>query len=55
MNKSKIKKIIEKNNGIVTASEIAENSIDSWYLIDMVRNGKLERGTNSLSLMTSYR
>lgn len=27
MNKSKIKKIIEKNNGIVTASEVAENSI----------------------------
>lgn len=54
MNKSKIVEIIEKNNGIVTASEVAENSIDSWYLTDMVRNGKLERVTRGVYFDPSY-
>lgn len=54
MNKSKIKRIIEENNGIVTASEVAENDIDSWYLTDMVRKGKLERITRGVYFDSSY-
>ena len=38
-----IYKICDENNGIVTASMVAENDIDSWYLSDMVEKGKLIR------------
>ena len=38
-----IYKICDENNGIVTASMVAENNIDSWYLSDMVEKGKLMR------------
>ena len=54
MNKNKINNIIKKNNGIITASEVAENSIDSWYLTDMVRNGELERVTRGVYIDSSY-
>ena len=43
MNTDNIKKIIEKNNGIITATEADKYGIDSWYLTDMVRKGELER------------
>ena len=43
MNTDNIKKIIEKNNGIITAKEADKYGIDSWYLTDMVRKGDLER------------
>lgn len=36
MNTDNIKKIIEKNNGIITAKEVNKYSINSWYLTDMV-------------------
>jgi len=43
MNTDSIKKIIEKNNGIITAREVSKHKIDSWYLTDMVRKGQIER------------
>ncbi|MDK6863312.1 MULTISPECIES: type IV toxin-antitoxin system AbiEi family antitoxin domain-containing protein [Nosocomiicoccus] len=54
MNKKKINNIIKKNNGIITASEATEKSIDSWYLTDMVRNGELERVARGVYLHPSY-
>ena len=54
MNKNKIYNIIKKNNGIITASEVAEESIDSWYITDMVRNGELERVTRGVYFDPSY-
>jgi len=42
MNTGNIKKIIEKNNGIITAMEADKYGVDSWYLTDMVRKGELE-------------
>ena len=54
MNKNKINNIIKKNNGIITASEVAEESIDSWYLTDMVRNGELERVARGVYFDPSY-
>lgn len=43
MNKTKINNIIKKNNGIITASEVADENIDSWYLTDMVRKRKRQK------------
>ncbi len=43
MNTDNIKKIIEKNNGIITAKEVDKYGVDSWYFTDMVRKGELER------------
>lgn len=54
MNKNKIFEIIRKNNGIVTAFEVSENNIDSWYLTNMVRNGELERVTRGVYMDPSY-
>lgn len=54
MNKNRINNIIKKNNGIITASEVAEESIDSWYLTDMVRKGELERVTRGVYFDSSY-
>lgn len=39
----KILKIIEKNNGYVTTSEVVKNGINKIFLTNMVRNGKLVR------------
>lgn len=39
----KILKIIEKNNGYVTTSEVVQNGINKIFLTNMVRNGKLVR------------
>lgn len=36
MNTDNIKKIIEKNNGIITVTEVDKYGIDSLYLTDMV-------------------
>jgi len=41
MNTDNIKKIIEKNNGIITVTEVDKYGVDSWYLTDMVRKGEL--------------
>ena len=54
MNKNRIFEIIRKNNGIVTAFEVSENNIDSWYLTNMVRNGELERVTRGVYMDPSY-
>ncbi|WP_282926527.1 type IV toxin-antitoxin system AbiEi family antitoxin domain-containing protein [Helcococcus kunzii] len=54
MNKNKINNIIKKNNGIITASKVAEENIDSWYLTDMVRKGELERVTRGVYFDPSY-
>lgn len=54
MNKEIIFDIIKKNNGIITANEVNENNIDSWYLTDMVRNGELERVTRGVYFDPSY-
>ena len=42
MNTDNIKKIIEKNNGIITAKEADKYGIDSWYLTYMVRKCELD-------------
>lgn len=54
MNKNRINKIIKKNNGIITASEVAEENIDSWYLTDMVRNGEIERVARGVYINSTY-
>ncbi len=43
----KIYELCKSNNGIVTAAEVSENSIPSWYLSDLVKKGqliKIDRG-----------
>lgn len=54
MTKTKINNIIKKNNGIITASEVAEEGIDSWYLTDMVRSGDIERVARGVYIDSSY-
>ena len=36
-NISEIKRIVKKNNGIITAKEVSSAGIDSWYLTSMVK------------------
>ena len=43
MNYDKILKIIEKNNGYVTTSEVVNNGIERRFLTNMVKNGILVR------------
>lgn len=43
MNLEQIKEITSANNGIITAKELAEHKIASWYLTNLVRKGVLER------------
>ena len=38
-----IREICKENNGIVTASMVAEKEVPSWYLSDMVKKGELVR------------
>lgn len=54
MNEEKIKKLINSNNGIITASELTKNNIDSWYLTDMVKKGKLERVARGVYFDTTF-
>ena len=42
-NYEKIKRICDKNNGIITASMAANEKIASWYLTDMVERKQLIR------------
>lgn len=42
-NYDKIKMICEKNNGIITASMVADENIPSWYLTDMAQKNQLFR------------
>lgn len=43
VNQNKIRKIIKQNNGVITAKEVSDNKIDSWYLTNLVQKGELER------------
>ena len=43
VNKDKMREIIKQNNGIITAKEVSNNKIDSWYLTNLVKKGELER------------
>lgn len=43
VNQDKIREIIKQNNGIITAKEVSDNKIDSWYLTNLVQKGELER------------
>lgn len=43
MNEHKIREIIKQNKGIITAKELADNKVDSWYLTNLVKKGELER------------
>lgn len=43
MNEDKIREILKHNNGIITAKEVSDNKIDSWYLTNMVKKEDLER------------
>lgn len=54
MNATNIREIIEKNNGIITAREVSEYNIDSWYLTHMVRNGELERVSRGVYFSPIY-
>lgn len=54
MNEDKIRKIIEKNNGIITAKEVSDNKIDSWYLTNMVQKGELERVARGVYLDSNF-
>lgn len=54
MNVDSIKKLIKKNNGIITSKEVAENNIDSWYLTDMVRKEELERISRGIYFDPSF-
>ncbi len=43
MNYDKILKIVKKNNGYVTTSEVVSNGIERRFLTNMVKTGKLVR------------
>lgn len=50
----KIKEITNKNKGILTAKEVSENNIASWYLTDMVKKGHLERISRGIYFDSNY-
>ena len=54
MNATNIREIMKKNNGIITAREVSEYNIDSWYLTHMVRNGELERVSRGVYFSPIY-
>ena len=43
VNQDKMREIIKQNNGIITAKEVSDNKIDSWYLTNLVKKGEVER------------
>ena len=43
VNQDKMREIIKQNNGIITAKELTDNKIDSWYLTNLVKKRDLER------------
>lgn len=43
VNEHKIREMIKQNKGIITAKELTDNKIDSWYLTNLVKKGELER------------
>lgn len=49
-NYEKIKRICDKNNGIITASMAANEKIASWYLTDMVERKQLIRVARGIYL-----
>ena len=49
-NYEKIKKICDSNNGMITASMVAEENIASWYLTDMVEKNQLIRVARGIYL-----
>ena len=54
MNSTTIRKLLKKNNGIITAREVSECNIDSWYLTNMVKNGELERVSRGVYFSPIY-
>ena len=40
---NKIKKIIEKNNGIITARDIEKNNINRYYIRELEKKGYIKR------------
>ena len=48
VNQDKMREIIKQNNGIITATEVSDNKIDSWYLTNLVKKGELERVTRGV-------
>ena len=48
VNQDKMREIIKQNNGIITAKEVSDNKIDSWYLTNLVKKGELERVTRGV-------
>ena len=54
MNATIIRKLIKKNNGIITAREVSEYNIESWYLTNMVKNGELERVSRGVYFSPIY-
>ena len=43
VNEHKIREMIKQNKGIITAKELRDNKIDSWYLTNLVKKRDLER------------
>ena len=43
VNEHKIREMIKQNKGIITAKELTDNKIDSWYLTNLVKKRELER------------
>jgi len=54
MNATIIRKLIKKNNGIITARQVSEYNIESWYLTNMVKNGELERVSRGVYFSPIY-
>ena len=48
VNEYKIRELIKQNKGIITAKELTDNKIDSWYLTNLVKKGELERVTRGV-------
>ena len=48
VNEYKIRELIKQNKGIITAKEVTDNKIDSWYLTNLVKKGELERVTRGV-------
>lgn len=45
---NKIKKIVEKNNGIIYAKDIEKNNINRYYIRELEKQGFLQRNLNLL-------
>ena len=50
----RIAELAKQNNGILLTRELAKNAIETWYLTDLVRQGRLERISRGIYLDPSY-